>query len=181
MRASSRRLRVESLESRALLAAGALELSLDVPISQTGDLDVEGMASLTADILVLDPSDLTDLSVTNLSTDGSGTVSGRINLISVEGTFDVDDGPPEAEFYLQSPNLLAFELTTTGTMDLLVARFSRVAGTFTATFTGTINLETEEGSGTVHFVAVAGPQREEIERPFTVTPEIGGEDRKSVV
>ncbi len=161
--------RIESLESRTLLAAGFLGLELAVPIDRTaGGFTVVGTANLGVDVMILDPSDSSALSITNPIASGNGTLSGNFSGFDVVGSFEINDLPPIYKFTFSPPNTLSFEVSTSGTLDLLVEGIDRVSGSFTSTVQGDIDIVTRRFDGLIHLNATADGFTQSIDVPVEV-------------
>ncbi len=172
-RCRRRSFRFESLESRAMLAAGILPLDLTVPIDQSAQgFDVVGNATIEANIVILDPSDPSQLSVTESNVGGTGTLEGTFFGSSIVGTYTVSDPAPTYQLTFNPPNLLQIEISTAGTLDLLVDGSIQVPGTFTATVTGNINVVSKVFAGNLRLTAKADGFEQTITVPIAVSDAI---------
>ena len=149
-----RPLRMEALEHRRLLAAaGLLQLSTTVPISQSGQPNIEGTALIGADIVLLDPSDPAALSITETTAVGSGTIDGKINvggfLLDIDGTFQTDPKPPTVQVTPLTGSQLQIQAQQTGTFNAVIQFAGQQSGTFTTSIDGVLDLESRTLSGTI--------------------------------
>lgn len=168
-------LRMEALEPRAVLAAGLIPLDLTVPINRTENgFTVIGTADVSATVVVLDPSDPSQLSITRATTIGSGTLSGLFFGSLITGTFQVDGNVPTYKFTFEPPNLLGIEVTATGTLDLLVDGEFSIDGTFTSTVQGKIDSVTGQFNGTLRLDAEADGFEETLNIPVQLSDVIDG-------
>ncbi len=116
---------LESLESRSLLAAGVIAFDLTFPIEDIDNngISTVGSASIASKVVILDPGDLSQLSVTDIVATAAGTFDGELFGVIVTGRFTVDDPMPELTLTFNSgssgqPDLIDVEAHFEGQLDL---------------------------------------------------------------
>jgi len=156
-----------------MLAAGVLPLDLTVPIDQSAQgFDVVGNATIEANIVILDPSDPSQLSITESNVGGTGALESTFLGSSIVGTYIVSNPAPTYQLSFNPPNLLQIEISTDGTLDLLVGGRIRVPGTFTATVSGNINVVSKAFAGNLQLTAKADGFEQTITVPVGVSDAI---------
>lgn len=159
----------EPLEQRCLLAAGLIPLDLTVPINRTVEgFTVVGTAQVAADVVVLDPANPADISLTNAMASGTGTLNGTFLGANISGSFTVSGSTPTYEFDFDSPNILGVKVEASGTLNLLVDGTRQVTGTFTSTVEGELDSQTRRFTGMLRLQASADGFQRTIDVPIVV-------------
>jgi hypothetical protein len=130
-RRPTRRMRIEQLESRAVLAAGTIPIDLTIPLDQltgVGDLDLTGTLRIRMSATVLDPTADTpdDVSLTGYELISSGGFNGIVDGGRVNGTFNTDTKPVD-----DAPNVPIQVRPVARAIDMVFSQ----TGTFTGSST----------------------------------------------